>query len=564
VGNDLVEFVVYKIMLQYFSYPFMEKQLKEDKNVKRKTWLKYRGYLHLTNKILLQKENGKIDKEQIKSLKKKVCNPTYVAQHAFFPLLHYKDKQRRYKKQFCKEIEDYIRKHKDISKDKSTAKIRPIHFATHIDAHIYAYYKDKLSAVYEKKLSENPNLDNCVLAYRQIPQKDKFGNPIKRIIKENGKPIYVVLGKSTIHFANEIFEEITSITTKNGSCVVLTFDVEKFFSSLHHRKLKKVWLEFLPQAEINDKRGLNDDHYNVFKAVTKFSYIDIKELQKGRGLDEQKLHKIREEGVNAFFKSPEEFRKAIKNREFSIYKNQYFYTDEKTNKKEPCGIPQGLPISAVLANMYMYCFDNAILKFIGDNKDIVYRRYSDDILIICNENNCDEIKEKVKKLITNQKLKLSEGKTEKFIFKSENNKITVNRYDINLAKYIPNSPLTYLGFEFYGYKTLIKSANISKFYRRIKQAINAKKRVIARLKEKRNTDNVELYTKDFYKLLTTEKPKPTQKKLTGRKNRQKANDKFGNFPHYVYKAHKVFKSKEMLKQIRNRYKFLRNELAKFD
>ncbi|PPJ40277.1 hypothetical protein C0063_20550, partial [Pseudoxanthomonas sp. KAs_5_3] len=45
-------------------------------------------------------------------------------------------------------------------------------------------------------------------------------------------------------------------------------------------------------------------------------------------------------------------------------------------------------------------------------------------------------------------------------------------------------PLTYLGFEFYGYKTLIKSANLARFYRRIIYAVKRKALRASRIQSK--------------------------------------------------------------------------------
>src|SRR6185369_1314038 len=48
---------------------------------------------------------------------------------------------------------------------------------------------------------------------------------------------------------------------------------------------------------------------------------------------------------------------------------------------------------------------------------------------------------------------------------------------------IIGKPLTYLGFEFYGDKTLIKSANLAKFYRRMIYAVKRKARYANKLSD---------------------------------------------------------------------------------
>lgn len=46
------------------------------------------------------------------------------------------------------------------------------------------------------------------------------------------------------------------------------------------------------------------------------------------------------------------------------------------------GIPQGTPISAALANVYMLHFDKRINDAVKPLKGI-YRRYSDDMIVVC-------------------------------------------------------------------------------------------------------------------------------------------------------------------------------------
>ena len=72
---------------------------------------------------------------------------------------------------------------------------------------------------------------------------------------------------------------------------------------------------------------------------------------------------------------------------------------------------------------------------------------------------------------------MSLGKKEEFVFRnisfsSKNTSLCSMRVDgcIERVRY----PLTYLGFEFYGYKTLIKSTNLAKFYRRMISTVKKK------------------------------------------------------------------------------------------
>jgi RNA-directed DNA polymerase len=80
-------------------------------------------------------------------------------------------------------------------------------------------------------------------------------------------------------------------------------------------------------------------------------------------------------------------------------------TDYYRSKK---GVPQGLPISNILAQIYLNDFDVLMIKYI-DN-DTLYLRYVDDILII-SKTNCDEKLEKIKILLKEIGLKVNQAKT---------------------------------------------------------------------------------------------------------------------------------------------------------
>ena len=107
--------------------------------IKTKDWFKDRGYPHFSNKTPLS------IKKEIESY---LSNPKKVAQHSFFPLIFKEIKQRRYKKSDFNGV--FRHSHKKIDKQSkkivSNTKIREIMYASHIDAHIYSYYAQKIIA----------------------------------------------------------------------------------------------------------------------------------------------------------------------------------------------------------------------------------------------------------------------------------------------------------------------------------------------------------------------------------------------------------------------------------
>ncbi|SMP21312.1 reverse transcriptase/maturase family protein [Chryseobacterium profundimaris] len=418
--------------------------------IEKPDWIKEKGYLHLSPSLKIG--------EDWELYYKNITNEKYIAKYAFYPLIHTVLKDRKYKKGDSevhrhKQDRRHCHFHKDTNKPEKTHKLRPLHYASHMDALVYGYYKEILNDLYEKKLKENPILDSCVNAYRKI-----------RISEENEK------GKSTIHFAKEAFDEIKKRGNEDEVCV-LTFDLKSFFPSLNHQFLKQKWKWLLDVDE------LPKDHYNVFKACTKFRYVLLDDLRiqrknnKGRrlGFDESKLAKIRKEnGFKCFFENNQEFRKIIKEGKLRIYSNPFFSKDKKN-----IGIPQGLPISALLANIYLYDFDLKIVKYLVQELGAYYKRYSDDIVVICKSNQADYIENFIYNLIEESKVEVSKNKTEKFIFR--NVRYSPKHDNERLACFKVNkitgeereTPLLYLGFEFRGYKTVIKSANLSRYYRKI-------------------------------------------------------------------------------------------------
>lgn len=515
---------------------------------KNTDWYKPRGYLHVDSKL------GPNDRQ---SIFKRIRNPKYIARHAFLPLLYKTISTRRFKKIGINEKGLPIYSH---SKDgESTKKVRPIHFASHLDAHIYAYYSQIILApAYEKMLESTAGLNDCISAYRKIVAPNGEGN------------------KCNIHFAKDAFKEIE----RRGECVAIAMDIESFFSTLDHKILLKRW------AAVLGAERLPVDHYNIFKSITNFKYININELRISQkvGFDEKSIVSYRKYGVQSFFLSMADFRERLGRKEFRVRRNQ-FKKRLKCGKKVLIGIPQGLPISAMLANIYMYQFDLTIYNELTVKRGIFYRRYSDDIVIVCDYSEWESVHNFIKKVITGNEvaLTISENKTEISHFKQyyENNisRFQVWRIDAKTGVEKFNVPFKYLGFEYYGYQTLIKSNNLSAFYRRMKQAVRHKSHIAEKVMEK-NCDELKiLYKSILYRLFSYKGIKkrnlPDIKKKVLVKNYLEhwVEDTIsvkkryrGNALTYAYKAAKIMDAKEIRKQFRNHFKILQKTIIihKFD
>ncbi|EHQ42388.1 reverse transcriptase domain-containing protein [Myroides odoratus] len=519
-------------------------------------WLKEKGYLHLSPSLQIGE-----DYEEIAQI---IQNEKFVNKYAFYPLIHTNIKDRKYKKGNSKKhtFDDRSHTHYDIQTKKPirNAKIRPLHYASHFDALVYSYYAHILNEKYIKKLEQEPLLNEAITAYRKI------------LVNKNSTS-----GKSNIHFAKECFDEITFRADNSENVLVLAFDLKSFFSSLDHKYLKERW------AWLIEEEKLPKDHYNVFKSCTNFSYVLLDDLRlkktkqggKKLGFDESKLADIRKRrGYRSFFYDNSDFRNQIKEGNLPIYKN-HFYRTLPNGKKIKMGIPQGLPISATLANLYLYEFDLTIINTIVKQQGGFYRRYSDDILIICKPEEEIQIEEFVLNLIKKYHIKISEEKTEKFLFKKNTyNKAQDIRLEcfkiLNSSKHI-SSHLTYLGFEFRGYNVCIKSQNLSKYYRKIISTIKRRSKRTIKLIDSNPETKIALYMTQLKKVynLPIKKPNTDIQELRTLKRKRyklvKHSEGFFHFEHfpikdkkqanyysYVLRCCSTFETNSFKKQVRKR------------
>lgn len=296
-------------------------------------WFRSRGYLHFDSPVKLRKAC------QI------VKSPLNVAQHAFFPLIKYD----------IQSLKISIDTDGNVQKK---IKTRPISYASHIDSHIYSYYAELLSDLYEKALGES-QLEESVLAFRS-------------------------LGKSNIDFANVAFEKIKA----HSDCTAIAMDISGFFDNLDHETLKSMWCKLL------QKHSLPNDHFNIYRSLTKFSAVNRDLLYTAL-----KISRNNPKAAGLRLCNIKTFRDKV--RGLGLI---------KTNSTGR-GIPQGTSISALLSNIYMLDFDKKI-------KDIVtsisgeYYRYCDDMLFIIDIDKTSELISLVTQSISELKIEINDKKTE--------------------------------------------------------------------------------------------------------------------------------------------------------
>lgn len=479
-------------------------------------------------------------------------DPAYIKRHAFYPLMYYELSNRRMKYDKTAGKKRHIEWKKGIAQ--STVKKRPIHYAAHMDALVFSCYAEKVLTAYEEVLQQDDILNNSILAYRKIP--------IQGIDKNKG----------TIHFAKEIFQLIEDKAHEWGEVAVLAFDIKSFFPTLNHKQLHTKWKQIL------NTNYLPPDHQNVYKGVTQFSYVlrddfRVRQKQKGKksGFDEKELARIRnEKGISAFFESPKAFRTAIKEGTLKLY-------SEPFGKGK--GIPQGLPISSVLANMYMLDFDQDICNTLVRKKDCIYRRYSDDMLVVCKTKDIAEIEQYMKMAIKQIELEISLDKTEAFKFIKETSSqgitkiLSYKRKDNNFKA---GPPLNYLGFEYNGSYPRLKSANLAKFYRKMIDAVKKKNRRTQKAILKNPEHPTQIFKGQLYWLyvdthVTKYKTRKRWKRILGpniygRYTLQTGELKMpmrNNYLSYVKRAAEIMGEPRILNQIKKHKKILHEAISRY-
>jgi hypothetical protein len=472
-------------------------------------WFKIKKYPHIGKPITVQDYGW---------VKRYVEDPDKIRKHSFLPLIHKPIVKRRFRPDSNSDQKRNESGKRTRKKDKP--KVRHIFFSSHLDAMVLSKYNQIVSDAYEAFI-EDKEYKDCIVAYRKIrinPNADKC--------------------KCNIDFAKSSFEFINSM--RNQSLSVIVADVSDFFDSLDHKILKKQWCKIL------DRNNLPDDHYNIFKGLTQFNYVDATHLFESYNNTMIVECGIPNSNVLKAYK-----RKPIKSLKYSIEKNAVSYCEKddffKNNlnliisKKTKKGIPQGSPISATLANVYMLEFDSIIYSKIKSINGF-YQRYSDDLIIVCHQTHEDQILSTLRTLIKDKvELKIEPKKTKLFRFDGTSG-VYKGAYVDEISKaYNYNRTLEYLGFSFDGQRVLIKTSGFSKFYRSMKSSL--KKSASLAIFSK-NPDH-KLFKSRLYKRFSYKGAKRRLKFRPSREDRTRyvpsKEFHWGNYLSYIYKANFMFR-----------------------
>ena len=375
-------------------------------------------------------------------LHKIVGDPTgrAVAAQPFLPLVKILVKTPRYRYQ-----------EEDGSYSLET-KIRPISFASHFDGYIYGFYSFGLNEIYQKYIKDH-GFDKSVLAYRSD-----------------------LNGKCNIQFAKEVFDEIKL----RGECTAIALDIKGYFDSIDHNLLKEMWCKVL------GIKSLPIDHYKIFRSLTNYSYVNKSSLLKHFKINLEKKRRKKEYWQTLLDLIPEDLGGSSFREKFDLVRKARLIVTNKPKKNKDGtftqkGIPQGSPLSALLSNIYLIDFDDQLYKY-GLKEGFEYRRYCDDIMIICPKEKANGIIEELTHELTDKyKLTIQSKKTEVIDFVSNETGLIrayTREFDTTSQAFVlhsisPNNyrNLQYLGFEFNGKNIYVRPGSLSRYFRKMKGRI---------------------------------------------------------------------------------------------
>lgn len=346
-------------------------------------------------------------------------DPSAVKSNKFYPFLRYENSYRPFRPKG------------------EHLKTREIRYGTRRDAAIFSRYRFGLSKLYEEELTRR-GLAGCILAYRRIPVNSASSS-----------------GKCNIHHAKSAFDRIKIL----GDCCAVVMDISKYFEHLDHARIKRHWRDLLGVSE------LPDDHYAVFKAITRYWIVDSKKAYEALGFFGTKPSGIPgyltpKKDMPKQLCGPQEFRDKICGKAAG-------YPDLIERREKPYGIPQGAPLSDLLANLYLIDFDTEMHEALSSMGGF-YMRYSDDLLLIIpgSANNALEMMEQARKRIRDfgTDLHIKEGKCSVHRFQRMAGGGLSQEHVFPIQK--NSSGLSYLGFRFDGERVYLRDGTLSGFWRK--------------------------------------------------------------------------------------------------
>lgn len=367
----------------------------------------------------------------LKEIRRLVTSPERVAANTFYPFFLYEESWQPYR---------------SADAVKPERKSRKIRYGARRDAYIFAFYRRKLARLYEARL-RTLGIEGCPIAYRQVSKQGRRG------------------GKCNIDFAKDAFDEIDGL----GDCVAVALDISKYFENLDHRHIKQVWCDLLSVAE------LPPDHYAVFKNITKYRFVDQRATY--RRLGYFGLRERNGQMIDGFLLPYRDMPKQLcSNADFraKVCGGDPALPSIIQKNELPYGVPQGAPISDLIANFYLLDFDVVMARY-ARARGGRYMRYSDDILLIL-PGGASEASAAIAFATTEMRnhgpeLRIKESKTCVAQFERSAGALTF--------RHLPQRPdepakngFEYLGFRYDGRRVYVRDSTISGFFAKVAGAAN--------------------------------------------------------------------------------------------
>jgi len=235
-------------------------------------------------------------------------------------------------------------------------------------------------------------------------------------------------------------------------------DISGYFESIDHGVLQAVWCRLLGVDE------LPPDHAHVFRAITRYAVVGRDEVYDRLG-----YYGPKPKGGKGFLRpynempmqlcTPKEFRE-------KICGGLPGYPSLIEVNKNPYGIPQGAPISDLLANIYLIDFDRQMAAYTSERGGF-YFRYSDDILVLVPGGDTEG------RVAKDYAVNLIKDFGSELVIKPEKSSIVKFTTDGSerIFQFVEGAQgkngLEYLGFRFDGMKVFIRDSTLSRFYRKI-------------------------------------------------------------------------------------------------
>ena len=315
--------------------------------------------------------DGKIQQSDLESnIRFDVCNllknSKNVPRHKFLQFIRKDKRERKYR----------YKPGSDLTHPKKypVIKNRRIMYAGHKDACLYGFYGFILNNLYTKYLSLN-HLEDNILAYRSISSDIRTGR-----------------SKSNIDFA---VETVKKVWAKDNTAIIFV-DISGFFDNINHSVLLEKWCSLL------GTESLPEEHQAIYKSLTRFRWVPQEDIHSKLGI------------------TPKNFKKS------DAYKRGVYCSPNKYNtlfkkggliqqNRSSAGIPQGSPISGILSNISLIGFDHSVASRVEAQQRGLYRRYSDDILILIPADEADSTYKFVKESLQAVGLSVNDEKTDIFL-----------------------------------------------------------------------------------------------------------------------------------------------------